>query len=149
MLLLPVVVLVAVVASHAWSLYVRAGTKPFIQGRYLFSALVGIAVVMAVGVWRLAGRWAPVVMLAWVGLMQGDAAHRIISGYWGAPGRGLRGELRAMVAWSAWPGPLSAIGAILSGPHGSCLVDHRDGTGGVSHDPGDAVPADSSVAVPA
>ena len=147
-LLLPAVVLVAVVASHAWSLYVRAGTKPFIQGRYLFSAIVGIAVVVAVGVCRLAGRWAPVVMLAWVGLMQGDAAHRIISGYWGAPGRGLRGELRAMVAWSPWPGPLSAIGAILALMALAWLTIET--VRAVSpRDPGDAVPADSSVAVPA
>ena len=121
-LLLPSVLLLLFVTTRAWSLYTLTSYTPFIQGRYLFPSIIGIAAIAALGVHRLSGRWAPLVVLAWGVVMQVDALRRILSGYWGPPGGGPRAEVRALIAWSPWPGELLAAGALLAVAAGAWLV---------------------------
>jgi small subunit ribosomal protein S36 len=112
--LLPVALVGAFVVQHAWSLYTRSGRTSFIQGRYLFPVIVPLMVVAAAGLSRLAGRWAPVAALV-VGLaLHALGFATMLDNFWGAPGDGLGGELRAMVAWSAWPGEALALGAAMA-----------------------------------
>ncbi len=113
--LVPVACLGGFVAQHAWSLYARSGQTPFIQGRYLFAVVVPLVVVAAAGLVRLTGRAAVVVAVA-VGLaLHAVGFATMLDGFWGAPGEGVRGELEALVAWSAWPGRALAVGAVLAG----------------------------------
>lgn len=103
-LLLPVAALFAFVALRAWNLYALTGSYPFIQGRYLLSGVVGLAVLIAIGVRRMAGRWATPSILV-VGLsLQSFALALCMRDYWGGPGIGPGGQFRAMAAWSGWPG---------------------------------------------
>ena len=83
-LLLPAMLFGAFVAARSWSLYEETSLFSFIQGRYLFGAIVGIAVVAAVGLHRAAGRWAAAVTFAWVVVMQVEGLRRVLSGYWRA-----------------------------------------------------------------
>jgi small subunit ribosomal protein S36 len=112
--LLPAALLLAFVVQHAWSIYARSGQTPFIQGRYLFPAVVPLVVVAAVGLRRVAGTRAPLVALAaGLGLhLVGFAT--MLDHFWGAPGEALGGEVRALVAWSAWPGEALAVGALVA-----------------------------------
>jgi len=105
-LLAPVGLLGAMVLIRAWDLHVRTGTHPFIQGRYLFAGLVGVAVLAAIGVVRLAPRRAPWVVLGFAALLQGEALRRAVPGWWGGPGVGPGGQVRALAAWSGWPDPV-------------------------------------------
>ncbi|MGI8938816.1 MAG: DUF2142 domain-containing protein [Iamia sp.] len=120
--LVPVVGVGAFVVQHAWSIYARSGQTPFIQGRYLFAVIVPLLVVAAAGLSRIARRWSAVVAVA-VGL----ALHAIgfatmLDGFWGAPGDGRRGEVRALVAWSAWPGESLGVGAVLGVVVGTAAI---------------------------
>jgi small subunit ribosomal protein S36 len=108
-LLTPVVLLGAFVAARAWDLYATTSRFQFIQGRYLFAGIVGVAVLAAMGIVRVAHRWAPISVAAVALVLQVDAARRALSGWWGGPGAGLRDRLEAMVAWGAWPGELVAV----------------------------------------
>ncbi len=107
--LVPIALLFAFVLVRARGLYVRTSTFPFIQGRYLFAGIVGLIVLVAVGLRRWSGRWAPVVAAAFALLIQVEGLRRCLQGWWGGPGLGPRGQLRALVAWSAWPGEALAV----------------------------------------
>ena len=111
-LLLPALLFGGFVAARSWSLYEETSLFSFIQGRYLFGAIVGIAVVAAVGLHRAAGRWAAAVTFAWVVVMQVEGLRRVLSGYWGARGSGPVDQVRALVAWNAWPGEAFAVAAV-------------------------------------
>jgi 4-amino-4-deoxy-L-arabinose transferase-like glycosyltransferase len=113
-LLTPVVLLGAFVAARAWDLYSTTSRFQFIQGRYLFAGIVGVVVLAAMGVVRVTHRWAPMAMATAALVLQGDAARRALSGWWGGPGVGLSGQVEAMVAWGAWPGELVAVLATVS-----------------------------------
>jgi small subunit ribosomal protein S36 len=108
-LLVPMALLGAFVLQHAWSLHVRTSKFQFIQGRYLFAGVAGLAVLVAIGTERLAGRWAAISLAVAGGALQAWAAWRCLVGYWGGPGLGPRGQLRAMGAWSAWPGTATGM----------------------------------------
>ncbi len=108
-LLVPVAALGGFVFLRAWGLYSLTSKFQFLQGRYLFAGLVGLLVVTAIGLHRLAGRWAPVAAAGFAALLQVEALRRSFAGWWGGPGLGPRGQLRAMTAWSAWPGELIAL----------------------------------------
>jgi small subunit ribosomal protein S36 len=112
-LLVPFVGLVAVVAARAWSLYAASSLFQFLQGRYLFPGIVGVLVLAAAGLARVAGRWAPVVAVGAAVLLQGEGVRRSLDVWWGGPGVGPLDQLRAMVAWGSWPGPVVAAGAVL------------------------------------
>ncbi|MCU1358487.1 MAG: hypothetical protein JWM89_3905 [Acidimicrobiales bacterium] len=118
-LLLPVAALLVVVFQHAWSLHVRTSKFQFLQGRYLFAGIAGVAVVAAVGVVRWVGRWAPLAALAAACGLQAWGVWRCLVGWWGGPGLGPRGQVRALTAWSGWPGGFvglifvaAAVGAV-------------------------------------
>jgi small subunit ribosomal protein S36 len=108
-LLVPIVLLGGLVLTRAWRLYSTTSTFPFQQGRYLFAGLVGLLVLVAIGLVRVAGRWAVVATAAVAVLLQAEAVRRCLAGWWGGPGLGPRGQVRAMVAWSAWPGEALAV----------------------------------------
>jgi small subunit ribosomal protein S36 len=108
-LLVPIVVLGGLVFSRAWSLYATTSKFQFLQGRYLFAGLIGLLVVAAIGLHRVAGRWAPLAAAGFAAVLQAEALRRSLAGWWGGPGLGPRGQLQAMVAWSAWPGELVAL----------------------------------------
>ena len=119
--------------------YVPDATRPIeitvrcIQGRYLLAGVVGLAVLVAAGAERLARRWAPVAVLGFAALVQADALRRCLIGFWGGPGLGPRGQVRAMVAWSAWPGEALAVLAVAAIAAGGWLA--WEVARGVRHDP--------------
>lgn len=101
-LLGPAVLLVALTASRAWTLHARSGQYPFIQGRYLFAALVGPVVVAARGWARLVGgRWSLPVLALGVAGLQGAALVAAVTRYW--DGDGVAGRVDSLDAWSGWP----------------------------------------------
>ncbi len=110
-LLVPTLVLALLVVQRAWTFYVRTSLFKFIQGRYLFAGLVGVVLVAAVGLVRVGGRWALPGLAGAVVLLQAEGLRLALEGWWGGPGLGPRGQARALVAWSAWPGELLAVGA--------------------------------------
>ncbi len=115
-LLLPFAALGAFVAQHAWSLYATTSKFQFIQGRYLFGGVVGLMVLAAIGVEHAARRWSPLVAVGAAALLQAEALRRAVQGWWGGPGLGPRGQAKAMVAWSGWPGEaLLALGVLAAG----------------------------------
>ena len=108
-LLVPVVLLGGLVFARAWSLYSTSSMFQFLQGRYLFAGLIGLLVLVAIGAVRVAGRWTPAVVAGLALLLQAEALRRCLQVWWGGPGLGPRGQGRALVAWSAWPGELIAL----------------------------------------
>lgn len=114
-LLTPAVLLLALVAQHAWSRYSERSTTPFIQGRYLFAAIGGIAVVSAVGFDKLAGRarrYLPMMVLVAAAVMNADALERVLTNYWGPVDAPFPDRLRALGAWNPWPGSLQGLGLV-------------------------------------
>jgi len=107
-LLVPMSALGAFVLARSWGLYVVTSKFPFIQGRYLFAGLIGVVILAAIGAVRWSPRWALVGVLAAAVGLQGEAIRRSLLGWWGGPGLGPRGQLRAMIAWSGWPGEVAA-----------------------------------------
>jgi 4-amino-4-deoxy-L-arabinose transferase-like glycosyltransferase len=97
------VLLVGFVAVHAYGLYNSSGKTPFIQGRYLFGALAPFAVVLAVGLSRLVGRWAPLVLFAGAVGMQVDAVRVARHAWWAEPTASIGRSFRALLAWNPWP----------------------------------------------
>jgi len=121
-LLVPALALLAGVIDRAWSLYVISSQAPFLQGRYLFPAVTTTAVVVAVGLRKVAGRWALALAVGWVAVMQIDALAVILPGYWGGPGLGPRGQTMAMLAWSRWSPFLVVIVMLVTVAAGVGLV---------------------------
>jgi hypothetical protein len=98
---LPVVLVGLFVARRAWGLYATNGRFAFLQGRYLFCAMVAAAAVIAFGATKLLGRWAPAVVLVAAAMLQTWVLREVISGSWSGPGS--LGPVRGMLAWSPWP----------------------------------------------
>lgn len=138
----PVAVLVAFVVVRAWDLYDLSGSYRFIQGRYLFAGLVGVAVLVALGARRLVGGWAAAMVLAAAAVGQAVALLAALDGWWGGPGLGPRGQVQAMVAWGAWPAELVAPMALAAAAAMTWLVvevalaARAEGVGGGPQRPG-------------
>jgi 4-amino-4-deoxy-L-arabinose transferase-like glycosyltransferase len=104
---IPVVLVTLFVARRAWGLYDTTGKFAFIQGRYLFCALVAPAAVVAIGAARVLGRWAAVTVLT-LGLAgQAWMLSVVVRGSW--TGQGAFGALDGMLAWSPWPAGVVAL----------------------------------------
>lgn len=104
---IPVVLVTLFVARRAWGLYETTGKFAFIQGRYLFCALVAPAAVVAIGAARVLGRWAAVTVLT-LGLAgQAWMLSVVVRGSW--TGQGAFGALDGMLAWSPWPAAVVAL----------------------------------------
>lgn len=116
----PFVLLAATVLVRAYRLYLSIGTTPFMQGRYLFYAIVPFALVVGVGLHRLVGRWAPAGLIAGVTLMQVEALRVALDEWWADGDASVGRSVSALLAWSPWP-PAVAI-AVACGAVGSWLV---------------------------
>ncbi|HKA85602.1 MAG TPA: DUF2142 domain-containing protein [Acidimicrobiales bacterium] len=95
--------LLAFVAYVAWDQRATGGRTPFMQGRYLFGAVVPFAVIVAVGAVRVLHRWSPVAMLGAALVMQLDAARVGLRAWWAEPDASVGRSLDALVRWSPWP----------------------------------------------
>jgi small subunit ribosomal protein S36 len=104
---IPVVLVTLFVARRAWGLYETTGKYAFIQGRYLFCALVAPAAVVAIGVTRVLGRWAALTVLGLGVAGQAWMLSMVVRGSWS--GRGAFGALDGMLAWSPWPVAVVAL----------------------------------------
>jgi hypothetical protein len=100
------------VLAIAYDLYRTSSERPFIQGRYLLPAIVPIAVVVAVGLHRLIGRWAPLALLIGAGVMQADAVRVALRAFWAQPGASVRYKLASALAWGPWPRAVIAVVAL-------------------------------------
>jgi 4-amino-4-deoxy-L-arabinose transferase-like glycosyltransferase len=121
-LLLPFPLLLAFVALGAHTRYLETAQTPGIQGRYLFGAIVGMAVCFAAGATALAGRfrvWVPVGVAVAAVAMHAYAVVRILDFYWGAPDDSWGGRLGALGAWSPW---FDALPVLLLGLAGIAAV---------------------------
>jgi hypothetical protein len=98
--------LLTFVVRRAWGLYETTGLYAFIQGRYLYSALVGPMAVVAIGLVALFRRRAVPVTLAGTLVLQGWVLLEVVHGSWSGPG--VLGPVRGMLAWSPWP-PLLVV----------------------------------------
>jgi small subunit ribosomal protein S36 len=111
----PLVLLVGGQFANAFRAYQTSGHFPGLQGRYWFGALAATAVVVALGLANLAGpvlRRLPLLMLAFAGAMQLVGIRTIVYHYWGAASTPFSERLDAITAWSTFPTPVLAAGAI-------------------------------------
>jgi small subunit ribosomal protein S36 len=104
--------LLALVAYLAWDQRTTGGRTPFMQGRYLFGAIVPFAVIVAVGLVRVLHRWSPVAVLGVALVMQLDAARVGLRAWWAEPDASVTRSLDAFVRWSPWPVPVTYAMAI-------------------------------------
>jgi hypothetical protein len=103
---LAVAMLLLFVMRRAWGLYETTGLYAFIQGRYLYSALVGPMAVVALGLVAMFRRQAVLVTLAATLTLEIWVLAEVVHGSWSGPG--MFGPVRGMLAWSPWP-PLLVI----------------------------------------
>ena len=108
---LPAVLITVFVARRALGLYETTGKVAFIQGRYLYSALVPPLAVVGLGVARALGRWAVLSTLAAVAVVQAWVLGEVVDGAWSGPGT--FGSVRGALAWSPWPP--AVIGLVAAG----------------------------------
>jgi 4-amino-4-deoxy-L-arabinose transferase-like glycosyltransferase len=123
---LPALALTGLIFYHAGQSYVYNGRLPGIQGRYVYPGLTALAVLFAIGVVRLAGRYARAVPLLVLGaglLTQAQAWRLLISQWWvprhtvGDRAGMVRGALDGILRWSPWPtiptlAPFVAVGLL-------------------------------------
>jgi small subunit ribosomal protein S36 len=130
-----------------WAYHQRAfrSPPPFMHGRYLFGAIVPFCVVVAVGLVRVLGRWAPVAMLAAALVMQLDAARVGLRAWWAEPDASVARSLDAMVRWSPWPALVTYVVGISALACASItmagLVRAARAADDVPHDRADGPPA--------
>jgi hypothetical protein len=118
----PVAALGAVVVTRAWGIYATSSQFQFMQGRYLFAGVTGVLVLVGIGGHRLVGRAAPLAVAGFAAVLQVVALRQALVGWWGGPGLGPRGQLRAMVAWSGWPGEVVGVVLLAAVAAASCLA---------------------------
>lgn len=106
------VLLCAFIARRAWGLYAVTGHHAFIQGRYLYSAILPPLAVAALGVTVVLRRWAAPATLAVVVLVQAWMLSDIVRAAWSGAGRW--GPVAGVLAWSPWPAPAVVATAALA-----------------------------------
>jgi small subunit ribosomal protein S36 len=110
--------LLALVVSNSYPPYRSSGATSYIQGRYLFGAMVPFAVIVAFGVTRLLGRWSPLAVLAGAAVMQFDAVRVSLRAWWAEPDASVARRFDALLAWipvDAWVvDGLLAVSALLA-----------------------------------
>jgi small subunit ribosomal protein S36 len=110
--LLPV--LVALLAIVAYDQRGMGGRTPWMQGRYLFGALVPLSIVVAIGLVRALTRWSPVAVLGAALVMQFDAARVGLRAWWAEPDASVTRSLDAIVRWSPWPAAVTYLVGVLA-----------------------------------
>jgi small subunit ribosomal protein S36 len=113
--LAPFVLTLLYVLQHAHSIYVRTTWTSFLQGRYLFVGIAGLAAVAGAGLPRVSNVWlkrlAPVVALA----IQAAALATAANTFWGT-GHGVRPGVwwRSVNAWSPWSAWFLVLAGLLA-----------------------------------
>jgi 4-amino-4-deoxy-L-arabinose transferase-like glycosyltransferase len=108
LLLAPLFLVGAEVIEAAGHTYAYSGQLPGLQGRYLFSAVAGLAVIVGIAVaviGRYAPRiakWCPIVMLALIATMHVLSVRVIFNFWWGATNASFVERLQAFAAWCPW-----------------------------------------------
>ena len=96
-LLMPLLGIAAIMLAGTYGLYRKYAIFPGMQGRYLFPALVAVSVLVGAGLFFLTRRFAPLVALVLAGGCQFYGSGYELDKFWG-------GSLRAVAAWSWYPG---------------------------------------------
>lgn len=105
--------LAVLVAVNAWGYYRDSGIEAAVQGRYLFGALVPLAVVAAVGIARVMGREAPLVVLGGAIVLQVDGIRAALRAFWAEPDASLWRSAEAARAWSPLPDSIATVTGLL------------------------------------
>lgn len=117
LLLLPLPLLWAAHIATVLPSHLRSGLWGGLQGRYWFSAVATLSILIALGVAQLVKQrrqnWLPLSVLAATGVMNVTAALSILGFYWGRPEGSLVDRLDALVAWAPLPGELLGVGAVV------------------------------------
>ncbi|HST67411.1 MAG TPA: glycosyltransferase family 39 protein [Mycobacteriales bacterium] len=107
LLAVPFVCLAGIVAFGSWDAWEKVLRTSGMQGRYLYGALPGLAVLVVGGLGRLLGRWTPAVVLTAAALAQLVGLALTLRVYWLPAGGSEPGRLlsagRGILAWSPWP----------------------------------------------
>lgn len=108
LLLFPLGATLGIVLAGSWSYYRASGAVAGIQGRYLLTGIVGLAVVVAAGLTSLTPvrwhAWLPPTLLAAGALLQTVAIVTLVRGFWMEPASAsAAAALTAVLAWSPWP----------------------------------------------
>ncbi|HVE74795.1 MAG TPA: hypothetical protein VNA30_06910, partial [Mycobacteriales bacterium] len=87
-----------------------------LQGRYLFPTVTCVAVVAAIGLAGMAGRFVASVMTCAALGSQAAGLWTLMGGFWRQPGSGRVETVLAALAWSWWPTALLvlAIAAVMA-----------------------------------
>jgi 4-amino-4-deoxy-L-arabinose transferase-like glycosyltransferase len=107
-LVLPAAAASLMVLSAGWGAFKKTGVSYATQGRYLFTGIVGLMVLVALGVARLNGgrvRWQPVATLGLALGLQGASLWICLDRYWAGPGVG--DQVRAMTRFAPVPGAVT------------------------------------------
>lgn len=129
LMLFPLVATLGIVLAGSWSYYRASGAIAGIQGRYLLTGIVGLAVVVAAGLagWTPARwqTWLPAALLAAGALLQTVAIVTLVRGFWMEPtSTSSAAALAAVLAWSPWP-PAAVAATCLAAATGALLVLDR------------------------
>ena len=122
LLALPLACIAGIVGYGSWETWEKVIRASGMQGRYLYGALPGLAVLVVAGAGRLLGRRRavlPLLVLLLAAAMQAVALRLTLPIYWlpetgSGPAR-LLGGIEALLAWSAWP-PAVVVAARGSAP---------------------------------
>jgi predicted membrane protein DUF2142 len=120
--LVPLLLTVVFVFRRAWHLHATTGGWPFIQGRYLFGAILGPVALVALGAAALLGRRVAGVAIAAVAALQAWSLAKVLDGSWTGPGA--FGPLRGTLAWSPWPPVLVGVVALAALVTSGALAVH-------------------------
>jgi len=129
-LLLPAVAATLMVLSAGWGAYKKTGISYATQGRYLFTGIVGLAVLVALGVARMGrpdARWPPIATLGVALAVQGTALVICLDRYWASGGWNDR--FRAMAAFAPLPGVATGaiiVATVVSSAAAAFIVIRRD-----------------------
>jgi 4-amino-4-deoxy-L-arabinose transferase-like glycosyltransferase len=134
LLIAPAIGVTAIVGLQARAAYAHhGGVFAGVQGRYLYLAIVGLAVAVAAGLVQLAGprlsRWLPLALVLAVIATQALAWRTLLRAWWiPAAARGDRlaaigGAWHGLATWSPWPAALTAVPFVLvTGLSLACLA---------------------------
>jgi 4-amino-4-deoxy-L-arabinose transferase-like glycosyltransferase len=103
-------------ATRGYSVYAMSGAMPGMQGRYWFGAIAPIAILVALGLYSVLGRYArylPLAVAIGVVAIQVNAVASILNFFWGSRHASLADRWGALLAWSPLPSPLVLAGVVV------------------------------------
>ncbi len=107
LLLAPFGLILVTLVVSTWNIYARTGLSSGLHGRYLFAALPGVLIVVALVLGQVPGRQRPGLLpLATAGAALAFTAASLVragSFHWGSTSSSLSDVPRAMVAWAPVP----------------------------------------------